>query len=130
MPRPLWLRLFVGLWAVWFNAALLEAPGVHACAVHSGAPAASHAHGSAEVPMQHQHGAHDASAPASDKDACACTCLGMCCGVSPFVGTDKTPTIVEHYAMLLERRIGQDVAAPNVERPYDRPFANGPPSLV
>ncbi|HEY4133353.1 MAG TPA: hypothetical protein VGM50_22230 [Gemmatimonadaceae bacterium] len=127
--RSVWVRLFVGLWAVWFNAALLEAPGVHTCAVHSGVAGASHSHAAAGAPMR-GHAVHDASMPSPKDDACACTCLGMCCGVSPFVPTQNVPTIAEHYATLFERRIGRDVVAPHVDRPFDRPFANGPPSLV
>jgi len=117
---------------VWFNAALLEAPGVHACAVHSGvassvAPSA-HGHASATMVMQ-GHGAHEAPAPSSD-NACACTCLGTCCGVSPFVSSAPPISIAAHYASIAARRIGQRVVAPSVDRPHARPFANGPPSLA
>lgn len=129
MRRPLWLRLLLGLWAVWFNAALLEAPGIHTCAVHSGAAAGVHSHASAPAQM-HSHAAHAASPTAPSKDTGTCTCLGNCCGVTAFVPGDSAPNIVAHYAAIAPRRIGNAVVAPTVDRPYARPFANGPPSVV
>jgi hypothetical protein len=113
---------------VWFNAALLEAPGVHACQVHSATAATAHSHGSSTMPMS-THGGHHASQPAKD-DGAACSCLGVCCGVSPFIGSGEAPDIAAHYAALAPRRIGHVVVAPSVDRPFARPFANGPPSIV
>jgi len=126
--HPFWLRALIALWAVWFNAALLEAPGVHACQVHSAAAVTSHAHGPAGMPMA-AHGGHHASSPSKD-DGAACSCLGVCCGVSPFISSDEAPDIAAHYAALAPRRIGHFVAAPSVDRPFARPFANGPPRVA
>jgi hypothetical protein len=112
---------------VWFNAALLEAPGVHACAVHSAVAGTADTHGSADMPME-AHSGHHASSP-SKEHAAACSCLGVCCGVSPFISSDEAPDIAAHYAALAPRRIGHVVAAPTVDRPFDRPFANGPPRI-
>jgi hypothetical protein len=131
VQRPLWLRLLIGLWAVWFNAALLEAPGIHTCAVHSGVAAGGHAHRAAAMPMpSHSHMAHDSTQTAPSKDAGTCSCLGACCSAAPVVPSEPAVDIVAHYTAIAARRVGNAVAAPSVERPYARPFANGPPTLV
>jgi len=129
--RPAWLRLFIGLWALWFNAALLEAPGIHTCAVHSNVAMAGHHHGSAEMPMAgHDGHEHASSSHSPSHSDASCTCLGACCGVTPFVA-GRTPTApAAEYAIVASARIGHRDAAPAVERPYSRPFANGPPSLI
>lgn len=127
--RPLWTRLLIGLWAVWFTAALIEAPGIRMCAMHSGAAATGSAHASADMPMQ-SHMQHEHSpAPSKDPAGC-CTCLGLCCVLPTLLPKEAAPTIVAHYAAIAPRRIESTVVAPYLERPYQRPFANGPPGIV
>lgn len=127
--RPLWTRLLIGLWAIWFTASLIEAPGIRMCAMHSGVAAASHTHASAEMPMQShmQHG--QPPAPGKDPAGC-CTCLGLCCVLPTLLPKEAAPTIVAHYAAIAPRRIESTVVAPHLERSYERPFANGPPGIV
>jgi len=127
VERSPWFRLLIGLWAVWFNAALLEAPGIHACAVHSRAAT----HGVAPVQMEsHAHAMPDASPNMPNNEDCACTRLGVCCSAAAILPSGSAPIVVAHYTALVTRRLGNAVAAPNVARAHARPFVNGPPSLV
>lgn len=128
MPRPLWLKVLIGLWAVWFNAALLEAPGVHACAVHSGAGAMAHGGHTADMAMT-GHDGHAATAP-SHETTHQCSCLGVCCSVTPATVPSTSWRIVAHYAAPAPAQLGAFIAAPVRDRPHERPFANGPPRLV
>src|SRR5437764_497719 len=64
--RPVWVRALLGVWGLWFTAALSEAPGVHACAVH-GTPAAHNAHDSHQSHAGHT--AHAATQSTSPSDA-------------------------------------------------------------
>jgi hypothetical protein len=131
--RPAWLRLFIGLWGLWFNAALLEAPGVHACAVHSNVATAGHHHGSVEMPMpMPSHSGHEqASSSHSPNDSAPqCSCLSACCGVAAFVVGRAPAAPSASYSVSSPARIGVVAGAPTIERPHERPFANGPPSLI
>jgi hypothetical protein len=117
------IRFITALWSLWFAAAILELPGVHACAVHDGAAGHSHQASAPQAAHSHHHGAPEGGAPAHSQQ---CTCLAHCCGASPVAVSAPTFTIE-----LSTRVAPRVVSAPRVviaiSRPYVRPFANGPP---
>jgi len=128
--RPVWLRLFIGLWGLWFNAALLEAPGIHTCAVHSNVATAAHHHGSAEMSMPMPDHEQATSSHQSNDSSHPCSCLSTCCSVSPFVAAQAPAAPSAALRVSSPARIGVYAAAPTIDRPHTRPFANGPPSLI
>lgn len=67
MRYSLWIRALIGLWAVWFIAALIEAPAGHTGAVRCGM-AGMHGHSAVAMPMG--HGAHEAPSPSSLTTLC------------------------------------------------------------
>jgi hypothetical protein len=92
---------------------------------------AGHHHGSAEMPMQGHAGHEQASSShSSDDSAPPCSCLGACCGVAPFVVSRAPATPSASYRVSSSARIGGVLVPPTIERPHERPFANGPPSLI
>lgn len=148
MHRPFWLRALIAVWGLWFTTSVVEPAGLFACEMHGGigghaamaapsvasASAAGMTHGTA-MPMDHvqhvsatttQAAASDASTPSQNHHAC-CTCLGHCCQTAPVAAPETTATL----AALIER--ASDVAIVTVatrgitRRPYELPFANGPP---
>ena len=132
--RSAWFRTLVGIWGLWFSAALLEAPGVHACAVHSGASAHGHAHAGHTMPMpMASHAAdHQASSTThpSNESSPACTCLGLCCGASPVLVRAHAITIVVRTTIATASPIPVADAARAITRPRVQPFANGPPAAA
>lgn len=119
--RSIWLRAFLAAWTFWFTAALLEAPGVHACGVHGGS--GGH-HAAAPGATEHSH---HASGPGAPAESATCTCLGHCCGVSQVIARTDNSIAAIGLLRSVDPDFAAPIAAPVVRRPYDRPFANGPP---
>ena len=149
MHRPAWLRLLIAVWALWFTTAVVEPAGLFACAMHGTvAPAASATaseqashRATAEMHAQHSVGSRHTMVATDAVQASAtdthsqqqhdcCTCLGHCCQSIP-VGA---PTTVVTLALILERDAALSAIAITTRavtrRPYDQPFANGPPALT
>jgi hypothetical protein len=117
-------RVLFALWGVWFTAAVLEVPGLHACGVHA---ASGQHHAPAAASHEHSHGAPAPSSSEAPADAADCTCLGHCCGVSPVEArVDAAPAAAEVAIDTDASFVGCDLP-PVIRRPFDRPFANGPP---
>ncbi len=146
MHRPFWLRALIAVWGLWFTTSVVEPAGLFACEMHSGigghaamssaptgtAASAATTHGAA-MPMDHaQHGSAAAPSvssdptPAPSHHAC-CTCLGHCCETAPVAAPAPPVTL----AALIEREnhvASITIATRGVtRRPYELPFANGPP---
>ena len=131
--RPVWFRALVAIWGLWFTAALIEAPGIHACAVHSSVSAHGHGHAASTAPMQMaSHADHHDAAPSDEPSdgSSSCTCLGLCCATT-HVAVAARPVELPVLATIAAASpaVGLD-AAPAVSRPYARPFANGPPAAI
>lgn len=145
MHRPAWLRLLIAVWGLWFATSVVEPAGLFACEMH-GAPvhrpaAAAHDLSAAQNAAPGHHADHvSPAAPAGHRAAAAaksdaplpqqhscCTCLGHCCQSAP-VAVSSPAVMLGHLA---ER--DADIAAITLvsravtRRPYDLPFANGPP---
>jgi hypothetical protein len=132
VQRPVWFRALIAIWGFWFTAALIEAPGIHACAVHSSGGAHGHVHSAPAAPMQMgSHGErHDAASPDAPGDrSSTCTCLGLCCFAPHFVGERSTSLAVPATIATVLAAAPIDTA-PAVSRPHARPFANGPPAAI
>ncbi len=65
MQRPVWLRVLIALWGVWFATALTEPAGIMACPQHSGLESVGIPHGGmhgskpAAMPMSHDMASMD-----------------------------------------------------------------------
>jgi hypothetical protein len=132
--RTPWFRAFVAIWCLWFTAAFTDAAGMHTCAMHGiGAVAsASDAHaghdmGGMATPAE-QGASEQANSKAPSHGHTTCTCLGTgCC-----TGAVATPARATRALAITSVRIVvaefRDVVAPDFSRPYELPFANGPPA--
>lgn len=139
MRHPIWYRVLISLWAVWFSTALIEPAGFFACAMHSGMPIATSV---ATVPAadvtHHDHAASHAAAstpaaetaePEHEGHPC-CTCLGQCSTMTATVVARVDVTIEE----VLSRQASVQAAIVLTHIPlrpaHALPFANGPPPAV
>jgi len=115
--RPAWFRALIAVWGIWFTAALSEAPGAHACAVHG-----KH---SAHAAPAHDHADHhgDREAPA------ACTCLGLCCCASPVGAPAVSLGLADDILVVAADAQFPQVASAAIRRAHSLPFANGPPRI-
>ena len=140
MRHPIWYRVLISLWAIWFSTALIEPAELFACAMHSGsAPAGmvgESVMGAVPAPAadmsHHDHAGPDrveTSAPEHDGHPC-CTCLGQCCTM--------TAAVVAQADVTIELQLSHKASASAVVvlsriplRPaHALPFANGPPTPV
>ena len=131
--RPVWFRALIAIWGLWFTAALIEAPGIHACAVHSSVSAHGHGHSSPAAPMQMaSHGdRHDAASRDEPRNqSSSCTCLGLCCGTTHVAVVERPIDLAMRATIASSSPAVVVDAAPAVSRPYARPYANGPPVSV
>ena len=143
MRRPLWYRVLISLWAVWFSTALVEPAGLFACAMHSGMTVNTVApvHEATDA-AHHEHAAPAASSepsaaapavqtadPEHDGHAC-CTCLGQCSTMTAAVVPHVDSTMAEHLS--LQANVAAAVVLSRIPlRPaHALPFANGPPARV
>lgn len=143
MRHPIWYRVLISLWAVWFSTALIEPAGFFACAMHSGMPVVTTAAAPAADMAHHDHTASHASASASATVAQAaetaepeheghpcCTCLGQCSTMTATVVARVDVTIEE----VLSRQASVQAAIVLTRIPlrpaHALPFANGPPPAV
>lgn len=122
--RLAWVRALIAVWGLWFTAALSEAPGIHACAVHG--DHAGHVAGVGHAGhMVHGSGT---SAPADSHRAPAtCTCLGHCCCVAPVGAPATSIELPDSIVRVAVTAPLTKLAAPVVLRAHSLPFANGPP---
>ena len=152
MRSPLWYRVLISLWAVWFSTALIEPAGFFACAMHSGIVAEPASPGVPVAPATdapHQHHAAtvaEPSAPTVDGVAPAapaaeptdpehsghpcCTCLGQSSTMTAAVVPQADITIAEHLSR--QASVAASVVLSHIPlRPaHALPFANGPPTPV
>lgn len=124
----MWFRAVIGIWSLWFTAALVEAPGVHECAVHSGAVA--HAAMPAMDMASHTNGDGTEPSHSPDSGSCPCTCLGLCCGATPVVAPTYSLDFASRTTIATALRIAFIASVPGISRRYARPFANGPPAAA
>jgi hypothetical protein len=143
MRSPVWYRVLISLWAVWFSTALIEPAGFFACAMHSGMAAETSAPvNDATSAAHHEHAAHaasteqSASAPAAqtadpeqDGHAC-CTCLGQCCTMTAAVVPQVDITIAEHLSRQTSAAAAVVLSRIPLRPAHALPFANGPPARV
>lgn len=125
VKRPIWSRILISTWALWFAAALAEVGPLAACPKHGHhgvlAPAAT---------AHLAHRAHETGAkpPSDQRDPhAACTCMGQCC-CFPSIALPNVAASLDAGVV-----VGIDVAAwpgavvAHARAPYSLPFANGPP---
>ena len=152
MRRPVWFRVLIALWGVWFSTALVEPAGLLACPMHSGMAGvtATHADPSAHAGHEthgggaanaargdavHSHGngvldasSHETPAPEGQHN---CTCLGQCCTMA----LDASIKAAEEL-LPSARVVSGDAPLPalvaHIVTPVEhvRPFANGPPVTI
>jgi len=139
MRRPIWYRVLISLWAVWFSTALIEPAGFFACAMHSGmaaVTATSVTTAPAQDAAHHEHAAPASSAPAAESDAPAhdghpcCTCLGQCSTMTAAVLPHVDITIAEHLARQASVAAAVVLSRIPLRPAHALPFANGPPTSV
>jgi hypothetical protein len=143
MRHPIWYRVLISLWAVWFSTALIEPAGFFACAMHSGMAAETSAPvNDATSAAHHEHAAHAASteqsvsAPAAqtadpehERHAC-CTCLGQCSTMTAAVVPHVDITIAEHLSRQTSAAAAVVLSRIPLRPAHALPFANGPPARV
>ncbi len=146
MRHPIWYRVLISLWAVWFSTALIEPAGFFACAMHSGmavttaAPvndatdAAHHDH--AAMAAATEQSVTNSAAPAvqtadpeHDGHAC-CTCLGQCSTMTAAVVPHVDITIAEHLSRQASVAAAVVLSRIPLRPAHALPFANGPPTPV
>ena len=127
MRHPLWYRLFIAVWGLWFTTALVEPAGAHSCPMHGGHTA--HVTQTAGVNEgAPTHSVHDVARHAPEKQSRAvCTCLGRCCSAAPIAVPPLGPELAVALGLDDAGPIGRDETAVVVRRDYSQPFANGPP---
>ena len=127
--RPIWFRVLVAVWGLWFMAAFTDVAD-SACPMH-GTNAVAMAAGTHDAHAGHHMGTQvDAHAPshAPDQQHTTCTCLGVgCCGASVAAPTQATD-VLAFVGVRVPVAAYRDIAAPVVARPHELPFANGPPA--
>ncbi|WP_310572282.1 hypothetical protein [Gemmatimonas sp.] len=133
MRHPIWYRVLISLWAVWFSTALIEPAGFFACAMHSGMPAVTAA---TTAPVEHMtHRDHVASAsaetaePEHDSHPC-CTCLGQCSTMTATVAARVDVTIEAFLSHLASVQAAVVLSRVPLRPAHALPFANGPPPTV
>ena len=142
MRHPVWYRVLISLWAVWFSTALIEPAGFFACAMHSGmtvktaAPvndptdAAHHAHAAPAASTEPSAAATAETAdPEHDGHAC-CTCLGQCSTMTAAVVPHVDVTITEHLSRQASVAAAVVLSRIPLRPAHALPFANGPPTPV
>ena len=146
MRRPIWYRVLISLWAVWFSTALIEPAGFFACRMHSGmavttaAPvndatdAAHHDHAAMAAATEQSvtNSAAPAAEPADpghDGHSC-CTCLGQCCTMTAAVVPQVDITIAEHLSRQASVAAAVVLSRIPLRPAHALPFANGPPTPV
>jgi hypothetical protein len=140
MRHPIWYRLLVTLWGIWFSTALIEPAGFFACAMHSGSALAGmvgvSVSGAVQSPTadmsHHAHATPDrveTSAPEHDGHPC-CTCLGQCCTMTAAVVAQADVTV----ELLLSQQAADSAVVVLSRIPlrpaHALPFANGPPTIA
>ena len=143
MRRPIWYRVLISLWAVWFSTALIEPAGFFACAMHSGMPATTAAPVQvATSAAHHEHAAHTASTepsasapgaqtadPEHDGHSC-CTCLGQCSTMTAAVLRQADVTIAVYLSRQASAAAAVTLSHIPLRPAHALPFANGPPTPV
>jgi hypothetical protein len=128
---PAWVRAPIALCGLWLTAALTEAPGLHACAVHDG-------HAATPVVTGHgdhaAHMAHGSSAPMQmpadhSHHSTSCTCLGLCCCAGPVATPSSSIELAGDIVVAAPVAPRAGSTDPVVLRAYSLPFANGPPAI-
>ncbi|QJR37289.1 hypothetical protein [Gemmatimonas groenlandica] len=141
MRHPIWYRVLISLWAVWFSTALIEPAGFFACAMHSGMGAVtSTAPAHAANLTHHEHAASHAGASASAPAAetaepeheghPCCTCLGQCSTMTANVVARVDVTIEEVLSRQASVQAAIVLTRVPVRPAHALPFANGPPPGV
>jgi hypothetical protein len=123
--HPLWYRVLIALWGLWFTTALSEPAGAHTCPMHGG-----HGAHSAQTSASEAHGAHEGHHHPAKSSSKACTCLGQC-STTPPIAVPVAPTELA-AARVIDVGVG-DFAELSVSvgrRAHALPFANGPPSTI
>jgi hypothetical protein len=128
----MWFRALVAIWGLWFTAVLSAAPGLHACAVHSGYAAASahhthatHAGHDVQSASRHESSSHD---DASNHSSSGCTCLGISCCSAAVARPGHAIELPGGVIVSRREAPVANVANPVVRHAYTLPFANGPPA--
>jgi hypothetical protein len=143
MRHPIWYRVLISLWAVWFSTALIEPAGFFACAMHSGMAAETSAPvNDATSAAHHEHAAHTASTEQSASAPAAqtadpeherhayCTCLGQCSTMTAAVVPHVDITIAEHLSRQTSAAAAVVLSRIPLRPAHALPFANGPPARV
>jgi len=132
-PLPLWLRVVLPLWALWFTTALTEVGPLGSCLGHSHLSSAkSHAssghagHGS-HAAASPQASTHTTRVARAGEQHAVCSCLGFCCCVpaTALPEDERAALALELPAAAIAHWPGALVVIGRA--PYAHPFANGPP---
>jgi hypothetical protein len=129
--RPIWFRILISTWALWFAAALSDVGPLGSCPKHGSHGVLAHVDGAAHA----GHGAHvDGASTRPDshrddgprKSHAACTCIGLCCCAGSIAAPNAAALTI---AVVVRRAAVPSAPAASVvtRAPYAHPFANGPP---
>jgi len=135
VKRPLWLRLVLAVWGLWFATVPSYAATRHDCPAHDPAQMAHSAHSAHSVHSVHLvHAGHTHAAPASPAQhgdqSHRCRCLGDCC--SPPVAAVPRPAMALAAIPSVETTWDSDLSPrlPGPRAEHSLPFANGPPTIL
>jgi hypothetical protein len=74
--------------------------------------------------------ANDAHPSQGHNSASDCTCLGSCCSVAPAAIRGPSIELVALTTIATSSRFVRVETLVGISRPYERPFANGPPAAI
>jgi hypothetical protein len=125
--RSGWYQTLIGLWALWFFAALFDAGSLHTCVMHSPTVVSSGLHESAGAHPGGMH--HTAPADGQKHGHTGCTCLGTSCCASSVAAPAAVHASLAIAVVDVPAREYAEVIAPRIHRDFAHPFASGPPAL-
>ena len=137
MRHPVWYRVLLAVWGLWFTAAMSEVGGLASCPMHGNHAAHVGAHaaaaGKAQATSSHlAHAAERGTAhqPSAPQKGAVCTCLGQACCAPLVVGPTAAVQLPRALTVVVAVAAYRETAVVSVQRGYEHPFANGPPRVA
>jgi hypothetical protein len=135
VQRPIWYRVLIAVWGLWFVTALSDVGGVHSCPMHGNhaahvghAVALSNGHaGGAHQTQSAANGHHGAPSSPTDHSKTTCTCFGSCCGATAINVPAQPAALPVEVIVDVDVALHRDATTTGLRRAYAHPFANGPP---
>ena len=130
--RPIWYRVLVAVWGLWFVTALSDVGGIHSCPMHGNHAAHASAHAITHAVASHQTSSsaaehHGAPTKPADHSRNTCTCFGSCCGAAAISVPEQSAGLPVEVIVDVDVACYRDAATTGLRRAHSHPFANGPP---